>query len=173
MQGFEARVTAPAHLNRIIFEILGSAIFAYLIYRSSIRMVEGVLLLALLVIGLVREAYVSLRGTDVRLSVEDLNFRTVGHSPGGYIQGEVAREDVLRLEYRAASGGEDAEHPCGLYLEYNSDSPLATSICLLPHIDDQQANQVIDALRLRFPDFDRFMSQRPPKTDLVLLNLQR
>ena len=78
----------------------------------------------------------------------------------------------MRLEFREASGGgENVEYPRGLYIEYNSDSAWETRVCVLPHIDKQQAQEVIDTIRKRFPEIDQITQPRPAKSDLISLNL--
>ena len=68
--------------------------------------------------AVVREAISSLRGTDVRPQVGNLDLISEGHAPGGYSSSTISRATVERFEYRKASGGGDGpDYPEGLYAE--------------------------------------------------------
>ena len=173
--GLRVRVRAPMDLWRIVLLVPIGALFLYLIPRHSDF--SGwilKLLLALIVLSLLRELVSAARGTEVELVIRDLDFVSRGHAPGGYRPCQVSRDDLLRLEFRKSSGGgEEQEYPCGLYVEYDSDSAWETAVCVLPGIDAQQTKQVIDAIRSRFPELDRITSPRPSKSGLISLNLNR
>lgn len=166
------RVEAPSDVLRIVLTVAGSGIFVFLFTRKSGPMGWLALVFAVVfVISAIREIFGAIRGTDVELLVEDLNFSTSGHAPGGYHPGFVSRDDLLRLEFRNGSeGGDSPECPRGLYVEYNSQSAFETSICVLPHIDEQQAQEAIQAIRFRFPELDR-LTPRPQRGGLISLNL--
>jgi hypothetical protein len=171
--GLRARVEAPTDILRIVMTAAGACLFIYLFARR-LHSIEwpALIFFAILVISLIGEIFRALRGTDVELHVENLNFTSSGHAPGGYRPGFISREDLLRLEFRKASGGGDfPECPRGLYVEYSSDSASETSICVLLHIDEQQSQEVIQAIRLRFPEIDQLTYPRAPKSDLISLHL--
>ena len=74
--------------------------------------------------------------------------------------------------FREASGGGDENPgPKGLYVEH-SGILVNPVTCVLPHIDETQTEQVIQAILRRFPDTE---SLAPPRSahpsDLVSLNL--
>jgi len=173
--GLLVRVKASTVVWRIAVAILGGGFFSYVIVRqASFPRSADILALIFLLFAIIREIISAARGTDVELRVENLNFVSTGHAPGGYTRGTVSRDDLLRLDYRAASGGgDDPEYPGGLYVEYNSDSAWETRICALPHITEQQTEEVIAAIRREFPEIDKLTQGRPAHSPLISLNLNR
>jgi len=171
--GMLIRVEAPMDLLRIVLTLAGGGLFLYFASRSSeFGGWISLAVVAILGLAVMKEVYAGLRGTDVELAIENLNFSTSGHAPGGYIPGYVAREDLISLAFREREGGgEDEERPRGLYADYSSDSPNETRLCLLPHINKEQSEEVIQAIRQRFPEVEKLTSGRFPKGGLISLNL--
>ncbi len=170
--GLVVRFNAPMDILRIVLTCAGAAIFCFFLRRARSSDVPVPFLIAFVFLVAALEIFRALRGTRVELRVQNLDFVSTGHAPGGYFPSSVSRDDLLRLEFREASGGgEDREFPRGLYVEYQSDSAFETCFCLLPHIDREQTEEVIQAIRARFPEIDKLTITRPPGSGLTLLNL--
>jgi hypothetical protein len=169
--GLIVRVNAPMDVLRIVLTCAGAAVLYFFLRRTRSSDVPVPYLILFLFLLAAVEIFRALRGTRVELRVQDLDFVSTGHAPGGYSPSSVSRDDLLRLEFGEGSGGEDKELPCGLYAEYQSDSAFETSFCLLPHIDREQTEQVIQAIRMRYPEIDKLTITRPPGSGLTILNL--
>lgn len=80
----------------------------------------------------------------------------------------VHASDIRWLEFQEDNSGPDtSHHPIGLYavLQFRS-------ICLLPHVDEQQTNLLIDRIGERFPDFrERWRGQSPFGNHFTALGL--
>jgi hypothetical protein len=168
------RIRASIDLLRIVLTLMGGAFFIFFLLRSDLSRQPGMLVLAVLFVAflILKEIIAAARGTNVELTVRNLDFVSTGHAPGGYVPCQVSRDDLLRLEFRHESGGgDDTEYPSGLYVEYNRDSAYDTRVCVLPGITEEQTKEVIDAIRRQFPEIDRITFPRPAKSGLISLNL--
>ena len=156
---------------RLFLNILAVGLFLYFARDSGIT---RVLLGVFLTFSVAREIISIFRGTDVTLEVSTFDLISRGHAPDGYSPSSIPRASIYSLEFREASGGGDeSPGPKGLYVEHSGIlvNPLT---CVLPHIDETQTEQVIQAILRRFPDTE---SLAPPRrahpSDLVSLNLNR
>jgi hypothetical protein len=61
----------------------------------------------------------------------------------------------------------DYEQPSGLYVEHHG-ILLNPTTCILPHIDEAQTEQVIEAIYHRFPDTAHSSNSEPYLTSLNL-----
>ena len=126
----------------------------------------------LCVLSLIRELISNLRGTKVELKVKNLDFISIGHSPGGCKPSTISRAEIYGLEYRKASGGGDLpDLPEGLYVEHHGGGPWNPNTCVLPHIDKSQAEHAINAILRRFPDTGTLPPSGPFEPYLTSLNL--
>jgi hypothetical protein len=170
-EGISACVTVPIHLWRIVWEVAGGSVFIVFLTRSTMSKVLLDSLLALVVFLIVKDIVSSARGTEVELLVTAAGFVSSGHAPGGYSPGSIAMDDISNLRYRAAEGGgDDREYPSGLYVELYRGNSWSPGKCVLPHLDEAQTNQAIEAIRRRFPDVP-FGAAEP--NGLILLNLNK
>jgi hypothetical protein len=169
------RVTEPRRFGKIVSFFLGTVIAAY-VFRQFI---SGSGALATFVVGLfavsfIRELISILRGTDVELKANNLDFISTGHAPQGYKPSNLSRADIYGLEYRKASGGGDTpDFPEGLYIEHHGFGRWNPSTCVLPHINKAQAEQVIETILRRFPDTGTLPPTGPFEPYLTSLNLNR
>jgi hypothetical protein len=120
---------------------------------------------------IVKDLISAARGTDVELLVTSTGFVTSGHAPGGYSPASIGMEDICNLRYRQAhGGGEDREWPSGLYVELYDGSRWSPGVCMLPHLDEPQTKEVIDAILRRFPNIPNGPHQ---PSGLISLNLNK
>ena len=116
-----------------------------------------------------------LRGADVQLHVTNLDFVSTGHSPSDYRPSTISRADVYCLEFRKADpgGGEFPDLPQGLYLEHKSSTPWNPTTCVLPHANEMQTEEVIEAILDVFPDTGTLPQSTDDKPYLTSLNLSQ
>ena len=87
---------------------------------------------------------------EVHLHVTDLGLETRGNFGGGYQPIRHVRwRDIVRLEYGAGSGGDDAYSPSGLWAVGNG-----LSTCVLPGLTEDEASTIAVTIYRRFPDVD-------------------
>ena len=108
-------------------------------YIASIPVLVGLILIAGVAgfAGTVSER-------QIQLQVTNREFSLSGSRGGGFgISPSVCSADIKWLEHQDGSG----EEPEGLYaiLRFHK-------VCVLPHVDPAQADQVIDRIEKRFPD---------------------
>jgi hypothetical protein len=172
-KGLSLRVTEPKRVGRIllsaVFGIAGTLFFIYVPSSTLLKIFLG----GFCVFSVIRSLTSGLRGADVELVVTNLDFKSTGHAPEGYKPSITARADIYNMEFREASGGgDDPERPKGLYIE--SHGGLWTpAICVLPHIDKIQTQQVIEAVYQRFPDTCTLSPTGPFEPYLTSLNLNK
>jgi len=158
-------------LWRIPVEVAIGAVFIVYWYRSTVPNFLFFVVSGILALGILKDLVSLLRGTSVELVITNSGFISSGHSPGGYYRCSVARADVRNLEYRKAAGGGDIpESPAGLFVETHDASWLSPGMCVLPHLNEEQTNQVIEAVLRRFPDLP---SGAPEPSGLISLNLNK
>jgi hypothetical protein len=113
---------------------------------------------------------VALRGTDVHLTVTNLDLISTGHAPDGYHPSTISRADIYNLTFSEGNGGENSQ-PSSLYVEYRGGLFVNANTCVLPHLDTNQTEQVIQAILHRFPDTTTLPPTRPNDPGLISLNL--
>ncbi len=173
-QRLSIRVTAPRRVGRVFLGVLmggvAACFFAYFANGSRLfQMFVGGL--CALYVGW--EVVLELQGTDVELRVDNLDFSSLGRAPGGYSPSIIPRADIDRLEFRKASGGgEDPVLPEGLYVERHG-GLWNTATCVLPHLNETQTEQSIEAIYRRFPDTGTLAPDDRYESHLTLLNLNQ
>ena len=173
-QGLTIRVRASHRVGRVFLSVLvGSVAACFFLYFANgsrlFQMVVGGLCALYVGWAVVSE----LRGTDVELRVDNLDFSSLGHAPGGYSPSIISRADIDRLEFRKASGGgDDPVLPQGLYFEHRGGVWNAAT-CVLPHLNETKTEEVIEAIYRRFPDTGTLASGDRDKSHLTLLNLSQ
>jgi hypothetical protein len=166
------RVTEPRKYNTLFFAPLIGAFVAYFFLRTSQLRAFQVAIGLLLAFGLARDLISSLRGTDVRLRIGNLDLVSSGRAPGRYTPTTIPRADIYNLEYRDAFGdGDSMNYPQGIYVEYRDSGRWQLGQCILPHVTQIQAQQVIEAIYMHFPDTGTADPGGPFETDLISLNL--
>jgi hypothetical protein len=87
-----------------------------------------------------------IRQRSVQLRATNLEFQT---TTGDFYRSRTAipRADIQSLEYREERGGPDHHEPAGLYADLK-----AGSKCILPYLNERQAQTAIGAIYKRFPD---------------------
>lgn len=111
-----------------------------------------------------------LREKEAELNVTNLEFRTSGYFGGDYrARRSLSSADVRWLEYQEDRGGiESSYHPAGLYAVLR-----VGEACMLPHVNEQQAGEIIEAIAKRFPDFSkRWHSESPFGEHFTTLGLK-
>jgi hypothetical protein len=171
-QGLSFHVTEPRRMGRIIFgAAVGIAATLFFIHFSQAIPLKSAFG-GLCAFSVIRSVFSGMRGTDVRLVISNLDFKSSGYAPKDYKSETISRADIGNLEYRKSSGGgEDQELPSGLYVE-RSGSVWQYGTCMLPDIDEAQTRQVIEAIYRRFPDTGT-LAPVDSKSDLISLNLNR
>ncbi|ADV84893.1 hypothetical protein AciPR4_4147 [Terriglobus saanensis SP1PR4] len=91
--------------SRVVLSALLGSGAGYLFFRGATSRVSQVVICLFITFAVVSEAISSLRGTDVRLQVGNLDLISKGHAPGGYSSSTISRATVERFEYRKASEG--------------------------------------------------------------------
>ena len=158
--------------SRVVLGALIGAGVGYLFFRSGTSRIFQIAICLFIAFAVVREAISSLRGTDVRLQVGNLDLISEGHAPGGYSSSTISRATVERFEYRKASGrGDGPDYPEGLYAEWSGVASWPSSKCILPGVNQSQADVVIEAIYKRFPDTGTLSPTEPRRSDLISLNL--
>jgi hypothetical protein len=174
--GLVMHVHETRRYPRIVLSLLIDAIVMYFFLRAGSGTRFVILFVGVLVaVQVVRDALSHFRGTDVTLSVGNLDFSSSGHAPAGYRPSITSRADIYGLAFRKASGGgESAEYPQGLYAEHGTSGIWNDGTCLLPHLDEAQVNEAIEAILRRFPDTGTLASPKGRfESDLISLNLNR
>lgn len=139
--------------SRVVLSAFMGAGVAYLFLRSGTSRIFQIAVCLFIAFAVVREAISSLRGTDVRLQVGNLDLISEGHAPGGYSSSTISRATVERFEYLKASGvGDGPDYPEGLYAEWSGVVSWRSSKCIIPGVNQSQADAVIEAIYKRFPD---------------------
>ena len=173
-KGLTFHVSEGRRLLRILLMLVFASVFGYMLYRSNDSTIMRIGFGSFAAITIIRDIIGHIRGTDVTLKVNNLDLISTGHAPDGYGPCSVPRASIYNLEFHEAiEGGEDAPQPSGLYVEHHGvlHDPVT---CVLPHIDNTQTHQVIEAILRRFPDTENLA---PPKknqdSDLITLNLSK
>jgi hypothetical protein len=89
------------------------------------------------------------------LRATNLDFETKGEYPS-----TIARAEVSAMFYDKAQGDEMSYTPAGLYAD--------RGVCLLPFVNEEQANEIIQAIYRRFPDMPLKSESSEPLTTLKL-----
>jgi hypothetical protein len=149
--GLYDRVTERRRPWNILLTLAGGIGMAAFVYyaKFDFRLLE-LFLLGIVAVALIRDIISTLRGTDVELRVTNLHFISTGHAPAGYKSSSIPRADIYNLKFGEAMSG-DHEQPSGLYVEHHGIFRYPAE-CVLPHIDEAQTEQVIEAIYRRFPD---------------------
>jgi hypothetical protein len=172
-KGLTIRVTEPRNLSRVVAAVIfGSVVVLLLLHFVADSKLLRIGIAAVALLTITRGVIDGMRGTDVELTVDNLDLYTKGFCPEGHESGSTARADVTHMEYRKASGGgEDQELPEGLYVE-RVGSLWGGSKCMLPHATESQTNEVLEAIYRRFPDTGTLApASAPTKSHLTTLNL--
>ena len=153
------RIAEPRQLKRVFLALFVGGITVYFFGRfmSGSRVLQ-ITVVGLCAFSMIRELISSLRGTQVELRVNKLDFVSSGHAPGGYNPSAISRANISGIEFRVAvhGGGEIPDLPRGLYVEHSENGPWISAICVLPHIDKLQSEQIIEAIYRRFPTRERY-----------------
>ena len=173
--GLFIRVREPRQMGRILFGLAvgGGAVYVFL-RSAAVSKVFATLIGVIVAVSIVRVAISALRGTDVELRISNLGFISSGHAPEGYSPYTISRADIYRLEFRKSSGGGDVpERPQGLYVEHHGLGRWDSATCVLPHIDEAQTEQVVEAIYRCFPDTGTLSPTGSFEPYLTSLNLGR
>jgi len=173
-EGLTFQVREARKLGQVLLTIGVALFFGFLLYRSNDSIILRLTFGTLAALSIVRDFVSRLQGAHVTLRVTNLDLISTGHAPDGYSPSSIPRASIYNLEFREASGGgEDAPNPSGLYVEHEGllHNPAT---CVLPHINEEQTQQAIEAILRRFPDTE---SLAPPRkgysSDLISLNLNK
>jgi hypothetical protein len=105
---------------------------------------------ALLVLTVLAATWVSSRWwrtVRVELRMTEVEMQVIGHLRSGHsLNRHIPLANIRRLEYQPGLGENQADRPGGLYVEQRWKSD-----CVLPHLDERQTKQAIDAIYQRFP----------------------
>jgi hypothetical protein len=165
--GLSIRVTEPRRLRDTLLYLIGGIGMAVFFYYAKFesRLLQ-LFLLGIVAVLLIKDIVSLLRGTDVELRATNLDFISAGRAPSGYKSSSIPRADVYNLKFDQAMSG-DHEQPSGLYVEHHGILRNPTT-CVLPHIDEAQTQQVIEAIYRRFPDTAHSANSEPYLTSLNL-----
>ena len=168
------RVTAPRRVGRVFFAVLmGGVAACFFVYFAKGSRLFQMFVGGFCALYILYEVVSELRGTQVELRVDNLDFSSLGHAPSGYNPSIIPRADIDRLEYRKASGGgEEPVLPEGLYVEHPGGF-WNSATCVLPHLNQTQTEQVIEAIYRRFPDTGTLAPGDRDKSHLIALNLSQ
>lgn len=171
--GLSVRVGEPKQSGRILIMITTGIVAGYVLYRIPMSSAGLRWLVAgAFFVGFVASVLAALRGSNVELRVTNLDLVSSGHAPEGYKTSSTPRADVFRFEYRDAIGDVDLpEQAKGLYAEHKGIGSWAASTCILPQVNRAQAEQIIEAIYLRFPDTGRLSASAAQPSPLTTLNL--
>ena len=173
-EGLTVSVVEVARVSRfmwIALQVIAACLFLWLapFPNASFRL----LVAAIVTLVFARDLVSALRGTKVVLRVTNRDLISTGYSPGGYNASTVPRADVTNLEYRCASGGGDIpEQPEGLHVERRLFRNWNSGTCVLPLLDQAQAEEVVDRIVRRFPDTGSLTSAPPSRSPLTSLQLK-
>jgi hypothetical protein len=172
--GLSISVTEPRRTWRIVLTLTVGVAFAIMFYYAKgDSYLVRLFFFGFVAVSILREIISLSRGTEVELRITNLDFISTGHAPSGYGSSSVPRADIYWMEFRQASGGgEEAEHPSGLYVEHHGVLRNPTT-CVLPHIDKAQTEQVIEAIYRRFPDTSTLAPSANADPYLISLNLNQ
>ncbi|MEG9436585.1 hypothetical protein JAO29_10480 [Edaphobacter sp. HDX4] len=161
-------------VKAILGLVFGTGFIVYFLRNTKESMVVTVLVCSFFIYAIVNGVIGELCGTSVTLTVTNLDLISEGHAPDGYKPSSIPRASIYQLEFREPQNvGEGSPDPSGLYVEYEG-LLLSPQTCVLPHIDQTQTHQAIEAILRRFPDTESLAPSRVGRTsDLVSLNLNR
>jgi hypothetical protein len=173
-QGLSIRVSASRRVGRMFLGVLvGSVAACFFVYFANGSRLFQMVVAGLCALYVGWEVVLELRGTEVELRVDNLDFSSLGHAPGGYNPSTIPRADIDRLEFRKASGGgDDPVLPEGLYVEHRGGVWNAAT-CVLPHLNEAQTEEAIEAIYRRFPDTGALAPGDRYKSHLTLLSLSQ
>jgi hypothetical protein len=165
--GLSIRVIEPRRPWHILLYLAGGIGSAMLFYYAKFgsRLLQ-LFLLGLVAVSLIKDIISLLRGTNVELHIANLDFISTGRAPSGYKSSSIPRAYIYNLKFGEAMSG-DYEQPSGLYVEHHG-ILLNPTTCVLPHIDEAQTEQVIEAIYRRFPDTAHSANSEPYLTSLNL-----
>jgi hypothetical protein len=110
------------------------------------------------------------RAVRVELRITRLEMQVIGHLwSGPSLNRHIPLASIRRLEYRPNLGEGESDRPSGLYVEQRWKSD-----CVLPHLDEGQTRQAIDAIYRRFPMIPILPEQKDRDLfgrDLITLDL--
>jgi len=173
--GISVRVKESRRTWSALATLVAGGVFLYFVFHAKNEPQAYLFVVGgLCVVVIAKDIVSSLRGTAVELRVTNLDFVSYGHAPEDYTPSTIARADIYNLEFREASGGPDGpQFPKGLYVGHHrvGPGPGTTSTCVLPHIDKDQAERVIEAIYGRFPDTGKLLETGAFEPYLISLNL--
>ena len=169
------RVSEPRNRGQIALAIAAGLVFGFLLSRSSWSSPSlRLFVLGLYAISLLRGIATLFRGCKVELRVTNLDISSRGHSTDGYRPSTISRADVTLLTFREASGGADVpENPRGLYIEHLGMGKWKIDTCVLPQVNREQAQEIVETIYSRFPDTGTLSSSVSETSPLISLNLGR
>jgi hypothetical protein len=172
--GLSIHVTEPRRLWRILLTLAaGVAVAVMFYYAKGNSYLMRLFVLGFVAVSLIRGIISLARGTDVELSITNLELISTGHAPSGYNSSSIPRADIYSMEFRQATGGSDeAAQPSGLFVEHHGLLRNPTT-CVLPHIDEAQTDQVLEAIYRRFPDTSTLAPSANTDPYLISLNLNQ
>ena len=168
--GLSIRVAEPRRpWDTLLYLVGGIGMAAFFYYAKFESRLLQLFFLGIVAVSLIKNIISLLRGTDVELRVTNLDFISTGRAPSGYKSSSIPRADIYNLKFDQAMSG-DHEQPSGLYVE-TSASVWHSGSCVLPHLDETQTQQAIDAILHRFPDTCTLAPASAREPYLTTLNL--
>src|SRR5271156_2268666 len=92
------RVTEPRSIQSILLNVSAGAVVAFILFQAfsgSTRIVSAGVIGVILGI----QIFSAVRGADVELRVNHLDFVSLGRSPSAYRSSTISRADVCSLEF--------------------------------------------------------------------------
>ena len=173
-EGLSIHVTEPPRMGRILLIVsAGAAATLFFLHVSTSSKFVQLFIGGFCATALIQYLVRGLRGTDVKLLATNLKLTSTGHATDDYKPSSIPRADIDNLEFRKASGGGDFPNlPSGLYIRHRG-MLWSSSTCVLPHIDEPQTRQVIEALYQRFPYIGPLPPTGPFEPHLTSPNLNK
>jgi hypothetical protein len=173
-EGLTLQVQEGRKIGAIFWTLVSALLLGFILVHRSDSLVIRLIVGALVAYSLIRDLISYLHGTNVVLRATNLDFVSTGRAPDGYSPSSIPRASIYSLEFREAQGGgDDPAHPSGLYIEHQG-VLYDPTVCVLPHIDESQTRQAIEAILRRYPDTEDLA---PPKkgnaSDLITLDLNK
>lgn len=114
----------------------------WLALSLTFTLIAGAAAVGLALIGAMRTRRAELRVTNLEYVSRGTNFTGLFHASQN-----IPRADVQSLEYQEDKSGPEWDHPGGVYAKLKR-----RSVCILPHVDANQAAAVIERIGTKFVD---------------------
>jgi hypothetical protein len=155
----------------MLYALLGAAVTGVVVFFFARLYFHRPALIVLTILAAIWVSSRWWRTVRVELRITTVEMQVIGHLRSAHsLNRQIPLANIRYLDYRPHLGEDQSDKPGGLYVQQRWKSD-----CVLPHLDERQTRQAIDAIYQRFP-----MIPNPPQQgqrdlsgrDPVTLNLK-